>query len=323
MGGGLLMRLHGCRKRALGADSVPNGCRRSQAALALLYSERRQLLVALSGDTNWGEGRQHLLWKLAWRRFPSTFYGIGREAALEESYTPRSLELELSALRRFGAGWEFGLAAVARRQRLETASLEPGGLLAGGALLGSAPLASIGLGPRLLLDRRDEAWQPRRGVYLSAGATWYRRALGGDHDGERGGLDARAYRELGAGLVLAGQLSLHAVYGEIPFDALPALGGEEHLRGYPGGRFRDRSRLLAQLELRRPALWGRFGVALFAGAGDVAPAPGRLAPARAHLAAGAGLRYRLDPESGLSLRADFGRGEAGESGVAITIGEAF
>lgn len=322
MGGGLLMRLYGCGDQPAG-ETPDLACRRSQVQLGLLYSEKRQLVIGLGGDTDWGERRYHLVWGLGWRRFPSTFYGLGREASLSEAYTPRSLDFEASTLRRFGHGWECGLATAVSHQRLEAESLEPGGWLEGGALTGSRPFTRVGLGPRLLLDRRDRPWQPRRGVYLSAGATLFRRALGGDQDGERFALDLRGFRGLGAGFVVAGQVAWDQIRGDTPFDELPALGGDQVLRGYPGGRYRDRSRLFAQCELRRSALLGRYGIVLFAAAGDVAPTTRRLMPGRARLAGGGGLRYALDPETGLALRFDYGAGEDGETGIAISIGEAF
>lgn len=322
MGGGLLMRLYGCGAGPAGEPPAID-CRRSRVQLALLFSEKRQLVIGLGGDTAWGEGRHHLVWGLGWRRYPSTFYGLGREAALEEAYTPRSVELEASTLRRLGHGWECGLAANASDRRLEAESLEPGGWLEGGTLAGSQPFTRIGLGPRLLLDRRDRPWQPGRGIYLNIEAMLFRRVFGGDQDGERLGLDLRGFRRLGAGFVVAGQVAWDQIHGETPFDELPALGGDQVLRGYPRGRYRDRSRLFAQVELRRPALLGRFGAVLFAGAGDVAPTTRRLMPGRARLAGGGGLRYALDPESGLALRLDFGAGEDGENGIAISIGEAF
>jgi hypothetical protein len=314
MGGGILMRFYGCAQ-----DSADSDCRRSHLSLALLYSQKQQLVAKLGGDNRWDARR--LLWSLSYRRFPSTFYGLGRAATLEEGYTPLALAGELSGLQRLGAGWELGLAARASRQRLE--DLEPGGSLAGGGIPGSEAHALVGLGPRAVFDRRDRPWYPSRGLYLSAGATFYRRALGGDRDTERYGLELRSFRSLGGGLILAGQLALDAVVGSAPFQLLPALGGDEDLRGYPGGRYRDRNRFLAQLELRRAALLGPFGLVCFGAMGDVAPALAQLAPGRARLAAGFGLRYRHDPQSGLSLRADFGYGEDGERGLAIALGEAF
>jgi outer membrane protein assembly factor BamA len=321
MGGGALMRLYGCSGAATPA-AVPE-CSRSHLALAGLYSQKQQLLLSLGGDNSWGGQRHRLVWGAKYRRFPSRFYGIGRAADLDEGYTPRESAAELAYLRRLGGGWELGLAAAISRQYLERESLEPGGVLETRALVGSRFFVRTGVGPRLLLDRRDSPWQPRRGAYLSVWSTLYRRALGGDLDGERHGLDARGYWSAGAGCVVAGQLTLDDVRGEIPFDELPSLGGGEALRGYPGGRYRDRSRLLAQVEVRRPALLGRLGLALFAGAGDVAPALERLAPGQARLGAGGGLRYLYDRASGLTLRLDYGVGEAGERSMAITLGEAF
>ncbi len=321
MGGGVLMRLYGCSGEE--APAAEPECSRSQLAATALYSQKHQLLIGLRGDNSWSGRRHRLVWGLKYRRFPSNFYGIGRAADSAERYTPRESVAELAYLRRLGGGWELGLAGAVSRQRLETDSLQPGGSLAAGDLVGSRPFLRIGIGPRLVYDRRDRPWQPRHGLYLSAGATLHRRALGGDLDAERYGLDGRGYWSAGAGLVIAAQVAVDDARGEIPFDELPALGGDEELRGYPSARYRDRSRLLAQLELRRPALIGRLGGALFVGAGDVAPALGRLTPGQARLGAGIGLRYLYDPASGLSLRLDYGVGEAGEHSVAITLGEAF
>ncbi len=314
MGGGMVMRFYGCTGDSAGPD-----CRRSHLSLALLYSQKHQRVAKLGGDNAWGARR--LLWSLSSRRFPSTFYGLGRAAALEEGYTPLVLAAELSWLQRLGAGWELGLAARASRQRLE--DLERGGSLAGGGIPGSEAHALVGLGPRAVFDRRDRPWYPSRGLYFSADATLYRRTVGGDRDTERYGLDLRSFHGLGGGVILAGQLALDVVAGSAPFQLLPALGGDEELRGYPQGRYRDRNRFLAQLELRRAALVGPFGLAVFGAAGDVAPALAQLAPGRARLAGGFGLRYRHDAQSGLSLRADFGYGEDGERGLAIALGEAF
>ena len=48
------------------------------------------------------------------------------------------------------------------------------------------------------------------------------------------------------------------------------FGGREHTRGYRQGRYRDRILLAAQVEYRVDVI-GRFGLAAFAGLGDVAP----------------------------------------------------
>ena len=58
--------------------------------------------------------------------------------------------------------------------------------------------------------------------------------------------------------------------GQTPFYRLPALGGQNMLRGYYEGRYRDELYLASQVEYRT-RLWRRIGAVAFAALGDVGP----------------------------------------------------
>jgi hypothetical protein len=109
--------------------------------------------------------------------------------------------------------------------------------------------------------------------------------------------------------------------GQPPFDQYPQLGGESLLRGYFQGRYRDRSLLAFQGEYRLPLFW-KFGLAGFAGIGQVAPDFGGFGLDRFWVAGGAGLRFLLAKREGLNIRMDFAFGE-GSSGFYLSFGEAF
>jgi outer membrane translocation and assembly module TamA len=104
------------------------------------------------------------------------------------------------------------------------------------------------------------------------------------------------------------------------------LGGDQIMRGYYLGRYREANLLAAQAELRfRPG--PRFGIAAFAGGGNVYPT-GMSAFRNLKPNYGAGIRYFFDVEKSMSLRLDYGMGEkpAGEkriSGFYISLGESF
>lgn len=74
----------------------------------------------------------------------------------------------------------------------------------------------------------------------------------------------------------AGTFALEGVagykLGAVPFTQMPMLGGQNLLRGLFGGRYRDHALVAAQAELRVP-VWRWFGLAAFAGAGEVAHVP--------------------------------------------------
>ena len=93
------------------------------------------------------------------------------------------------------------------------------------------------------------------------------------------------------------------------------------MRGYYEGRYRDKKLLAMQTEYRIPIIW-RFGAALFAGAGDVAPALSKFNLSSVKPSYGFGLRYLFDPVEKMCIRIDFGFGK-GTSGMYITANEAY
>jgi outer membrane translocation and assembly module TamA len=104
---------------------------------------------------------------------------------------------------------------------------------------------------------------------------------------------------------------------------VPQLGGDQLLRGYYGGRFRDQDLLALQAEYRMP-VWWRLGAVGFVAAGQVAPKLDDLGLDRFKPAAGLGLRFLLSPEEGLNIRADYGWGfDVESSGFYLSIGEIF
>lgn len=319
LGGVQVMRFFGC-------ENGDPDCRRSSVTAALIFTQKKQAIAQLVGD-HYMDGRRHrLVWELAYRKFPSTFYGLGRDTplALAEEYTPQEFRLETGYSRRLGEHWELGVEG--ELGTFEFLEREAGGLLETGGFPGDDAGRFAGGGIRVAHDDRDSQWFPRSGQYLVARARTYGALLGGDYDWNWYSLDLRRYfgfDSLPAAPVLAVQLAMDHGQGDTPFYRLPSLGGDNELRGYPGNRFRDRARVFGQLELRLSELVGPLGLVGFLGYGDVAPCPCDLDLARGKLGWGLGARLLYDPTSGLHIRMDYGNGESGESSFAITIGEAF
>lgn len=67
----------------------------------------------------------------------------------------------------------------------------------------------------------------------------------------------------------------------------------------------------------------RWGFALFAGVGDVAPSVSDLSLKEMRLSAGFGIRFLLIPDARLNLRLDFGFGTGGNTSSEFIPGEAF
>jgi hypothetical protein len=102
---------------------------------------------------------------------------------------------------------------------------------------------------------------------------------------------------------------------------LATFGGQNLLRGYYDGRYRDKHAATLQAEYRR-RLTGRWGIVAFAGAGGVAPNLNSFQLRNTRPSGGLGVRYLISKSEGINLRLDFGFGK-GSSGVYFTGGEAF
>ncbi len=104
---------------------------------------------------------------------------------------------------------------------------------------------------------------------------------------------------------IALDIFVQSAQGELPFYALPSLGGPDSLRGYIANRFVDRAAWHATAEYRTWVIprgfaltdairMERFGLALFYELGTVAPRVAELDDARIHDSYGVGLRMAFE-----------------------------
>ncbi|HEX7120371.1 MAG TPA: BamA/TamA family outer membrane protein [Longimicrobiales bacterium] len=282
-----------------------------------IYTQNRQVAALIGTDVHAGPYRIYGL--VGHKKFPNRFFGIGNDTDVDEEYTSRATSVEFGFEKRVLAPLYLGVSYLLERS--EMLEVEEGGLLAGGAVLGSRGGILSGAGLALTFDTRDDIIAPGRGAYARLHVQRFDDAFGGDYDFTRLDLDLRRYVPTRPGHVLALQGVVRSSTEGAPFHALAQLGGPCLLRGFRDGRFRDRHLVATQVEYRMP-LWWRFGLAGFAGAGQVAGAPADLSFDRLHLAAGVGLRLRASGRNRLNLRLDFGYAR-GASGLYITAGEAF
>lgn len=290
-------------------------------AATLIYTQNEQTMSDASTDAYLADGRYHLSAHAGFSRFPSDFYGIGNgaRASASEAYTPRSLMLEGIAELRVAPALYVGLGGEYSRVRM--LEVEPGRALAAGTIAGSDGGVLAGLAAAVTHDSRDNTIAARSGGYARLLVQRYAHALGSDFGFTRAGLDLRRFRTLGGDHVVAVQGVWSVTSGDVPFYRLPELGGQNLLRGFYQGRYRDRQRIAVQAEYRTPT-WRRLGLAAFAGAGEVAEGASGFALSGIHAAAGAGLRVTLNRQERMALRLDYGFGGR-DSGLYITVGEAF
>jgi outer membrane protein assembly factor BamA len=295
---------------------TPDGATRPDTINAIgFYTQKNQISLVAESDWQLRGGRQDLKVGLAGSLFPALFYGIGPDTpkGAEESYTPRTFIAEL------GYGWRIGRTlSVGPLYRLHLTDMdrtESDGALETQTIPGAGGAAMSGAGVEAVWDTRNDVLFPTDGLYVSGRLLGFPGWMGSTDVFYTTRLDARAYREIAPnripGPVLAGQTLVEINSGDVPFQAMPSLGGASVLRGYTSGRYIDKTLLAGQAELRVPLFW-RLGAAVFGGFAAVAPNTAELlALDTVRVAGGGGLRFGLSRENSLNLRFDLAYGSEG------------
>lgn len=296
------------------------GLRNNTATVQTFGTTNLSFAGSIVATNYFAEDRFRLDNSLAVSRSPQLYFGIGAHANDEEEFTGVALAAESS----FGVQLlpDLFVGPLVEILFNSLSDVEDGGELAAGTTPGSEKdVTAGGVGARLLWDTTGGVFWPTTGVTGEAELRHYPPAVGsGDRFG-RFGVDLRGYRSLFADHVLAVQGRLEGAWGEVPFQHLPALGGDMTMRGLYAGRYRDDYATSLQVEYRAP-LTGRLGAVAFVSAGQVGTALRKIDVIDVRPAGGFGFRFALEPEQKLNLRIDIALSEGGIFPY-IAIGEAF
>ena len=180
------------------------------------------------------------------------------------------------------------------------------------------PNKTFGIGYTIIKDARNNILSPTKGHYFFAN-TVYNFA---DKNYFECILDGRFYKSWNAKLVSATRLINDVNIGTTPFYDLAFLGGDQYVRGYYFGRFRDQNLSSIQQEFRMPLLW-RFGLATFGGFSSIYSAKQPFSINNIKYNYGLGLRFLVDKKDKTSLRLDYAIGNNNNSGFYVSFGESF
>jgi outer membrane protein assembly factor BamA len=178
----------------------------------------------------------------------------------------------------------------------------------------------FGIGTDLVWDTRDNIFFPNSGGYQYFKFMFY--PSFNDYVFSLFEIDVRHFEAISQDHIIASNFYFASAIGEIPFYKLPALGGQNRMRGYFEGRYRDKAYTMLQLEYRQ-YFWWKFGFAVFAGAGDVASDITKFQLKELKYSYGLGLRFLFNKEEKVNLRMDIGFGNDGNSGIYFGLEEAF
>ncbi len=183
--------------------------------------------------------------------------------------------------------------------------------------LGEFDQTSMGLGPLLRRDTRDNRFNAYRGSYFEFEGLFNDTAIGSDTTYQAYMVRYRAYHALRENLIVAADGRARFTGGKIPFYDFSRL----ELRGFSATRYMDNHVLQFQSEIRW-RFYKRLGLVGFFGGGTVAPELDEFDNGTFVWSGGGGLRFMLTEKSRINLRLDYGR-TRDDGAFHLFVGEAF
>jgi outer membrane protein assembly factor BamA len=315
-------------KLALGAAAI-SYFRTSQDTLTKLskltlsgyYSTRKQYYAVFRPEFFLKQNAYKLYLDANFGNFYDKFWGIGNDTPDIETvdYIRMAYGLQLNMQARIYGHTNGGVIFEISNSVIRDKKENP--YLLYGDITGSEGGMNSGIGAVFSYDSRDNNFYPGHGGILEFQAIVFEQMFGGDFNFQRYLVNYRQYSTLKKNHIMALQFYANFTSGGVPFYELPALGGQNTMRGYFLGRYRDKQYVMTQAEYRT-IIWWRLGVVGFFGVGDVAPQLSALRIDELKYSIGAGIRFVLDAKEKLNVRMDIGFGKD-TAGLYFAIEEAF
>lgn len=179
---------------------------------------------------------------------------------------------------------------------------------------------NLGAGFSTVYDSRDVLTYPHQGLYINLTQCFRPRFMGNDYAFSTTELQVDAYQKVWKGAILAEDFRTMLNFGNPSWGMMALLGNSNSMRGYYEGRYRDKHKMEAQVELRQH-IWKRNSLTAWVGAGTVFSKFSNIRSR--HILPNYGLGYRWEFKKNVNVRLDYGFGKAGQSGFLFSINEAF
>lgn len=263
--------------------------------------------------------------RLQFQQSPDKFYGIGKAT---RNYYPQEYEIQHLQIagnfahsffiNEFFAGLTYDISYAKIYNVKTDESISPENMLPE-----QKNNLLLGIGPYIAFDSRNDRNFPTRGQFITAGFYLYPKYNDHSYGFYNYMIDARCYIPILEKQVLAVQLFAGASEGDMPFYKLYQLGGAERMRGISNKyKYIDKYAYFTQAELRRH-LFGRFSMVVFGGIGNTHNDFRDFSSKYIKYIYGIGGRLQANKNDKLNLRVDYARGRYGDSGLYLTISEAF
>ncbi len=286
------------------------------------YSTNKQYKISANPALYFNENKLFIRTPISFGVFIDKFWGIGNDTqengteqyereTIAASFILQSPPILFSASRS-GLIIDYDKTTITDKKENE--------LIKNDSIVGNNGGELFGIGYDLTWDSRDNIFFPNKGGYQYFKLIAY----SGFSDYSFGflELDVSRYMSFKEDHVFAFNFYMSAAFGTVPFYKLPALGGQNRMRGYFYGRYRDNFYATLQLEYRQ-YFSKRFGFVAFGGLGDVSSEFITYDFSNLKYSVGGGLRYLFNKKQKINLRMDIAIGKDGNTGIYFGLEEAF
>jgi len=296
------------------------GKRPSQLLTGLAYTGNRQILLSTFFDLFLMQDQLQVEGEVAYYDYFYPYYGLSNKTdpEVKEKYFVRFPRLRANVLRSIHPHWKVGLGVEYDGYKI--IEIAEKGSLDRERPLGWDGSQVFSASVLLRLDSRDRVYSPQKGALATFTQSFSPEGVGtGNYS--RSDFIGAYYQGLWKKSVLALNMKVGHITGEAPFQERFYLGGAKNGRGIIQGRYRGEDRLLFQAEVRQSFL-PRWGATLFASTGTVADHFDQVFSTIYHTNAGGGIRFMLQPKTGLNFRLDCASGDEGLQ-FYFSVGETF
>ena len=295
--------------------------RPSTVTALAFYTLNNQYEFSLSPEIYFNNDMYLVAADLDYAKVIDKYYGIGNdtEEIEEPNYEARNSFIYLKFQTDILHNLKLGAVYELRYSKIVDVMQNP--LLVSGDVFGSEGGLTSGIGIVLSYDNRNNIFYPTNGDYYEIAIALFSRILGSDYSYNKTFINLRKYLGIAENQVVALQMYYTFVGGGVPFYDIPRLGGDEIMRGFFSGRYRDKHYFATQAEYRI-RVWWRFGLVGFAGVGDVANDITKFEISKIKYSIGGGIRFRIDEKELWDLRIDIGFGNDTD-GLYLNYNQAF
>ncbi|MDX2195025.1 MAG: BamA/TamA family outer membrane protein [Cytophagales bacterium] len=306
--------------------------RTSTVPFGFTYTVRDQFIAALGGNIFTPKERFIIRFENSFSKFPDYFWGIGNSTMKREqefySFTQYFInpQLHKKVYRNVfvGGSWDFQEVFDVQRNlpQGDSNKVLPKSYFETDNVLGANRYYISGPGLIFTYDNRTHAYIPEKGGLFRVKYVHFDEFFGGGHSFDLLEIDIRKFQRIYKKHIIGFHSYNFWSFGDVPYRSMGSLGGNNIMRGYYQGRFRDKKSIAAQIEYRYPICWRFSGVA-FAGVGQVMNDFSDFAWLRYKYSIGAGIRFSILPKEKLNLRFDIGFGNESSVKYYVVVAESF